>query len=47
MISGLHHISMKCGTPEEFEKSKAFYLDLLGFKIVREWLSASARLVKK
>ncbi len=37
MISGLHHISMKCGTPEEFERAKAFYLDLLGFKIVREW----------
>jgi len=37
MIIGLHHISMKCGTPEEFEKSKAFYVDLLGFKKVREW----------
>ena len=37
MINGLHHISMKCGTPEEFENAKAFYLDLLGFKIVREW----------
>lgn len=37
MITGLHHISLKCGTPEEFEKSKAFYVDLLGFKKVREW----------
>lgn len=37
MITGLHHISLKCGTPEEFEKAKAFYLDLLGFKTVREW----------
>lgn len=37
MIKGLHHISMKCGTQEEFEKAKSFYLDLLGLNIVREW----------
>ena len=37
MISGLHHISLKCGTSEEFEKAKAFYIDLLGFVKVREW----------
>lgn len=37
MIKGLHHISLKCGTTEEFEKAKSFYLDLLGFEIVREW----------
>lgn len=37
MITGLHHISMKCGTKEEFEKAKDFYLNLLGFRISREW----------
>ena len=37
MISGLHHISLKCGTENEFESAKSFYLDILGFKIVREW----------
>ncbi len=37
MITGLHHISLKCGTPEEFEKAKEFYLNLLGFVKVREW----------
>jgi glyoxylase I family protein len=37
MITGLHHISMKCETTEEFEKAKAFYIELLGFKTVREW----------
>ena len=37
MITGLHHISMKCGTSEEFEKAKSFYTGLLGFNIVREW----------
>ncbi len=57
MITGLHHISMKCETPEEFEKAKSFYIDLLGFKKVREWpegimidfgnLSATDHLVRK
>ena len=37
MIRGIHHISLKCGTPEEFAKAKEFYLGLLGLKIVREW----------
>ena len=37
MISGLHHISLKCATLEEFEKAKKFYVDFLGFTIVREW----------
>ena len=37
MIIGLHHISLKCGTPEEFEKAKVFYVELLGFEKVREW----------
>ena len=37
MIRGLHHISLKCGSGEEFEKTKSFYVDLLGFKLVRQW----------
>lgn len=37
MIRGLHHISLKCGSGEEFEKTKSFYIDLLGFKLVRQW----------
>ena len=37
MITGLHHVSLKCGTKEEFEKAKDFYLNLLGFSAVREW----------
>ncbi len=28
---------MKCGTSEEFEKAKAFYMNTLGFTKVREW----------
>ncbi len=37
MITGIHHISMKCGTPAEFEKAKDFYLNILGLKEVRTW----------
>ena len=37
MITGIHHISMKCGTKEEFDKAKDFYLNMLGFSVKREW----------
>ena len=37
MITGIHHISMKCGTSEELGKAREFYLDILGFSVVREW----------
>ena len=37
MIKGIHHISMKCETPEELEKVKEFYLDILGLTVCREW----------
>ena len=37
MVTGMHHISMKCGTKEEFDKAKDFYLNMLGFSVKREW----------
>jgi len=37
LITGMHHISMKCGTKEEFEKTKDFYLNTLGFPVKRTW----------
>lgn len=37
MITGIHHVSMKCGTAEEFARAKDFYLRVLGFSVVREW----------
>ena len=37
MIKGIHHISMKCGSAEEFSKVREFYISLLGFHICREW----------
>ena len=37
MIKGMHHISMKCGKAEEYEKAKDFYLNVLGLSVKREW----------
>ncbi len=37
MITGIHHISMKCGTGEAFLRVRDFYLNVLGFSVVREW----------
>ena len=37
MIRGIHHVSMKCASKEELALVKAFYRDLLGLEIVREW----------
>ena len=37
MITGIHHVSLKCGTTKEFKKAKDFYLNVLGFAVVREW----------
>ena len=36
-VLGIHHISMKCGSPEELAPVKRFYCDLLGLELVREW----------
>ena len=37
MITGIHHVSMKCGTQEEFLRAKDFYLNVLGLTLRREW----------
>ena len=37
MIKGLHHISMKCQTVEDFGRAKDFYLNVLGLSVKREW----------
>ena len=36
MITGIHHVSLKCGL-EEFDRVKAFYRDVLGLPVKREW----------
>ena len=37
MIKGLHHVSMKCATEEEFCRVLEFYRDILGLKTYRQW----------
>lgn len=37
MISGLHHISMKCETRQEFEQVEAFYCGVLGLTVFCRW----------
>ncbi len=37
MITGIHHIALKCRGVEEFEKTVAFYNGLLGLPIARRW----------
>ncbi len=37
MITGIHHVSLKCGDPETFEKAKNFYCGTLGLPVYRSW----------
>jgi catechol 2,3-dioxygenase-like lactoylglutathione lyase family enzyme len=37
IITGLHHISMKCHKGNEYKKVVAFYTEVLGLNIVRTW----------
>ncbi len=37
LVKGIHHVALSCVGPEEFEKTKAFYGEVLGLKIARSW----------
>ena len=37
MIKGIHHVSMKCSSQEEYEKTIHFYKDILGLPVKRSW----------
>lgn len=37
MITGIHHISMKCETLEEFQRVEEFYCGVLGLRLFRRW----------
>ena len=37
MITGIHHVSMKCGDKDEFQRAKDFYMNTLGLPLKREW----------
>lgn len=37
VITGVHHIALKCKGIEHFEKTVSFYRDILGVPAVRQW----------
>ena len=37
MITGIHHVSMKCDSPEDFERVRALYCDVLGLAVACAW----------
>ena len=37
LIKGIHHVSMKCSSTEEYEKTIDFYKNILGIPVTREW----------
>ena len=37
LIKGVHHVCMKCCTPEQFDEVQKFYGSVLGLTEVRRW----------
>ena len=37
LITGIHHVALKCCGVEEFEKTVHFYRDILGIPVARTW----------
>ena len=37
MITGIHHVALKCVGMEHYNKTVAFYRDILGVPVAREW----------
>lgn len=37
LVKGIHHVSMKTSSPEEFEKVVSFYRDTIGLTVARTW----------
>ena len=37
LVKGLHHVSMKCSSIEEYEKTVDFYKNIIGIPVARTW----------
>lgn len=37
LVTGIHHVSMKCTNEAQYQKVKDFYIGILGLKILKEW----------
>jgi glyoxylase I family protein len=42
LIKGIHHIALKCCGAAEFEKTTAFYREVLGLPVARTWGEGTA-----
>lgn len=41
LVTGIHHIALKCCGTEEYEKTIQFYHEILGLPIARTWASGT------
>ena len=41
-IKGIHHVAIKANGVEQFEKTIAFYKDILGLPLIRRWEKGGA-----
>ena len=41
LVKGLHHVSMKCSSMEEYEKTVDFYKNIIGIPVARTWDTGS------
>lgn len=37
MIMGIHHVSLKCASTQDYRQARDFYLGVLGLSVRREW----------
>ena len=37
MISGIHHVSLRCGSDGDYARALGFYRGVLGLRVFREW----------
>ena len=37
LVKGIHHVALRCDTPEVFEKTVDFYGNVLQLSVVRKW----------
>lgn len=37
LVKGIHHVCVKCDSPEKYQEAIAFYRDVLGLPVKRRW----------
>ena len=37
MVLGIHHISLRCCSDDDYERARDFYCGVLGLRVFREW----------